>query len=70
MFNDYDDMVTVEEMQKMIGVGKNTAYNLLKHEDIKCFRIGRNWKIPKESVEEYVRKNARLQPGIPPARSC
>lgn len=25
MFNEYDDMVTVEEMQKMIGVGKNTA---------------------------------------------
>jgi len=42
MFNEYDDMVTVEEMQKMIGVGKNTAYNLLKENKIKCFRIGRN----------------------------
>lgn len=70
MFNEYDDMVTVEEMQKMIGVGKNTAYNLLKEDKIKSFRIGRNWKIPKESVIEYVRRNARLQPDIPPARSC
>lgn len=59
MFNEYDDMVTVEEMQKMIGVGKNTAYNLLKENKIKCFRIGRNWKIPKESIENYIRKECQ-----------
>lgn len=29
MFDAYDELITVDEMQKLLGVGKNTAYELL-----------------------------------------
>ena len=38
----------------MLTIGKNTAYHLLKTNQIKAFKIGRIWKIPRESVAEYV----------------
>ena len=31
-------------------VGKNAAYDLLKSGAIKSFRIGRIWKIPRDSL--------------------
>jgi len=54
MFDTYDELITVDEMQKLLGVGKNTAYELLNQNKIKCFRIGKIWKIPKKSIEEYI----------------
>lgn len=61
MFDTYDDIITVEEMQKLLGIGKNTAYELLKQNKIKCFRIGKIWKIPKQSVEEYILTQSRFK---------
>lgn len=54
MFNSYDDLITVVDLQEILGIGKNTAYELLKQKKIKAFRIGRTWKIPKKSVEEFI----------------
>lgn len=61
MFEEYDELVTVEDMQKLLGIGKNTAYELLRENKIKCFRIGRVWKIPKRSIEEYILTQSGLQ---------
>ena len=61
MFQDnYDDMVTIEELCEMLAIGRNTAYSLLKAGEIKAFKIGRIWKIPREAVSEYVLKKSRL----------
>lgn len=60
MFESYDNLITVEEMQQLLGIGKNTAYQLLKENKIKCFRIGRIWKIPKKSIEEFILSQSKL----------
>lgn len=60
MFEQYGDLLTAEELQEILGVGKNTAYELLKSQKIKCFRIGRLWKIPRKSLELYVTENSNL----------
>lgn len=60
MFESYDELITVEEMQQLLGIGKNTAYQLLKENKIKCFRIGRIWKIPKKSIEEFILSQSKL----------
>ena len=52
--NNYNDMVSLEDLCEMLAIGKNTAYRLLKTNQIHAFKIGRIWKIPRESVEEYV----------------
>lgn len=60
MFNEYEELITLEELQTILSIGKNTAYDLLRTQKIKAFRIGRVWKIPKKSVEEYIIKSSGL----------
>ena len=40
---------------ELLQIGKSTAYQLLDSGEIKAFRIGRKWKIPKSAVYEYIR---------------
>ena len=51
-----NDILTVEELMEFLNIGKNTAYSLLDSGEIKAFRIGRMWKIPRKSVYEYIEK--------------
>jgi len=51
-----NDILTVEELMELLNIGKNTAYSLLDSGEIKAFRIGRMWKIPRKSVYEYIEK--------------
>ena len=55
MFQDtYNEMISLEDLCEMLTIGKSTAYHLLKTKQIKAFKIGRIWKIPRESVSEYI----------------
>ena len=60
MFDDYNDLVTVEDLCEMLSIGKNAAYTLLASGDLKCFRLKRVWKIPKQSVIEYIKQQSKL----------
>ena len=55
MFRNYPDVVNVVQLQEMLGIGKNTAYTLLKNRTIRSIRIGRVHRIPKENVIRYFR---------------
>lgn len=57
IFTEYPDILSVEEMQEMLGVCRNVAYKLLQTGEIKAFKIGRIYKIPKKNVIEYINKN-------------
>ena len=61
MFNQYPDLLTVEEACEIMHMSRNTLYELLRNKDIKAFQVNRIWKIPREAVEECsctVRKQA------------
>lgn len=60
MFEDFDDLVSIETLCEMLSIGKNIAYELLNQKKIKAFKIGRTWKIPKKAVEEYILANSKL----------
>jgi len=55
MFDEYDDVVTIEDLCTMLHIGTGKAYRLMKSGKIKVFKMDRVWKIPKSSVIEYVR---------------
>ncbi|WP_019555383.1 helix-turn-helix domain-containing protein [Propionispira raffinosivorans] len=60
MVEKYNDLVTVEELCEMLFIGKNAAYKLLASGELKCFRINRIWKIPRQSVSEYIKAQSNL----------
>lgn len=54
MFPDYPDVVTVGQLQKMLGISRHLAYELINDGTIRGLKIGNAYKIPKVSVIEYI----------------
>lgn len=55
MFENYPDVVEVEDLRVMLGgISKKLAYRLLANQEIRSVRVGRNYKIPKVCVIEYL----------------
>lgn len=55
MFKDYPDVVTVKELQIMLGgISKKLAYHLLRNNIVKSIKIGRQYKIAKADVILYL----------------
>ena len=60
MLETYDDLLTAEEACEALKIGKNALYTLLADKTLKAYRNGRVWRIPRLSVEEYIRTQANL----------
>lgn len=54
MLNDYRDVLTVKDVCEILRIGRKTAYDLLKSGKLAYRKIGRCYKIPKETVIEYL----------------
>ena len=55
LFKNYPDVVSVLQLQQMLGIGKNTAYTLLKNNTIQSIRIGKVHRIPKTNIIKYMK---------------
>ena len=53
------ELLTIDQLCQILQIGKNTAYKLLQTGEIKGFRVGRSWKIPRDSVIEYVSNQSK-----------
>lgn len=53
MFERYPDVVTVEQLMEMLGIGRNLAYELIRAGTIPSVRIGRNIRISKSEIIKY-----------------
>ena len=53
MFEKFNDILDIDELCEALHIGKNTAYQLLKTNQIKYRRIGKIYKIPKKNLIEY-----------------
>lgn len=54
LFEDYKDVVNIDDLTKMLGIGKNKAYELINSGQIKSFKIGKVHKIPKRWIIDYI----------------
>ena len=61
MFEQYDDILSTEEACAALRIGKNALYDLLLKKELKGFRNGRIWRLPKSALEEFVRRQANLK---------
>jgi len=54
--NDFPLVLKVEELMSILSIGRNTAYELVRSGQISSIRIGRIYRIPRASLEEYLQK--------------
>ena len=57
MFKNYPDVVSVGQLKEMLQIGQVLAYKLVKSGEIKARKVGREYKILKTTVIEYVSKD-------------
>lgn len=57
IFDDYPDLVNIKQFCSMLGgISVKTAYKILRNNDIKHFKIGRAYCIPKYSIILYLKR--------------
>ena len=49
-----EKILTIEEVQGILRIGKNQAYKLVTEKKIRAFRTGRCWKITESALMEYI----------------
>jgi hypothetical protein len=54
ILREYDDVLSVHDLQKILHVGKDCAYALVANGTIKSFRIVTIYKLPKPYLIEYL----------------
>lgn len=60
MFEQYPDILSVEETCEALRVGYNAMYELLNSGKVKAYKNGRIWRIPKEALKKYILSSAKL----------
>ena len=56
--NNDNELITIEQLCERLFISSTTAYKLLQSGEIKAFKLG-TWKIPIESVNDYIRNKCR-----------
>lgn len=54
MFTSYPDVVNINQLKEMLGIGITLAYRLVKQNTIKSLKIGREYKIPKANIISFL----------------
>ena len=56
-------IMSPEEAMDELQIGRNAIYKLLSSGKLKGFKVGRNWKIARKSIDAYIdeqiEKNSR-----------
>lgn len=58
---DNNEIMKFEEVMEYLNIGKSTLYKLLRSGEITSFKIGKVWKIPRQSVEDYIKKQMKYR---------
>ena len=53
------EILTREEVMELLKIGRSTFYKLLQNGELKGFKEGNRYKVPVESIEEYVDKRMK-----------
>ena len=56
MFVIYDDILTIEEVAEALKIGTSQAYKIVRSGDLKGYKEGKDWKVPKVSLINYIEK--------------
>ena len=57
MFSDYPEIVSVAQMQTMLGISRHAAYDLVRDGSIPAVKIGTSFSILKLNIIKYMADN-------------
>lgn len=60
MFETFDDILTIEEVAEALRIGTTHAYQIVRSGQLKGYKEGKDWKIPKIALETYVRRRISM----------
>ena len=63
IFKDYPDVLSVKEVCQALQVGRVGVYRLLESGEIYSFKIGKVYKIPKDSLITYINQKCSAKKG-------
>ena len=49
------EVYTLQEVQDLLQVTRRTLYTWIKDGKLKAFRAGREWRVTKETLQEFLR---------------
>ena len=56
-YRSYDELpltLRVEDLMPILDIGRHTAYELVRSGKIRSIRIGRQLRIPKDAIQDYL----------------
>lgn len=53
----YPPVLSVKDLEEILCVSHNTAYALVRSGQLHSVRVGRSYRIPVDSVVDYLKKN-------------
>lgn len=60
MFEIYDDILTIEDLAEALKIGTTQAYKLVRSDKLKAFKEGKDWKISKTALINYVITQSKI----------
>jgi Helix-turn-helix domain len=54
-------VVPIEDLMEILDNGRNKAYELLKSRQIKSFKVGKAYRIPKVCIQDYVLAKVQMK---------
>ena len=52
-------VLTPREIMDILGIGKNSIYDLLNSGQLQGFRVGRSWRVTEDALEEFMLSSPR-----------
>ena len=62
-YRSLDDLplaLRVEDLMPILAIGRNTAYELVRSGQIRSIRIGRQLRIPRDAVVEFLNRSNNI----------
>lgn len=53
-FEDFPQVMTVEELAAALRIGRNAAYQLVRDKAIRAIKVGRSIRIPRAALVEFL----------------
>lgn len=63
MFDEYSDILTVDEACEVLRIGHNALYELVNSGKLKAYKNGRVWRIPKQAIITYILESSKIIQG-------